>query len=337
MLQKKYRWLLAFIIALLLFTVFSYFKYQKNVNTAVDPKDDTKISFTIKKGESVDKIGTNLMVSNLINSDSSFSTYVSWNGFDKKILAGRFFLKKNMTTKEIVVAITDAKNAEFLITIQEGLTIRDIDQKLVDLELIKAGEFMQAVKDFNGWQYYPFLDQKTLSQLNLPLEGYLYPDTYFLDPSTFKPHKLIYLALDNFENKTAELLPQLKKHSVHQIVTMASIIEDEVYGTENRKIVSGILWKRLESSWPLGADATLLYGKNNHIITAEDLNTDSPYNTRKNQGLPPGPISSPSISSIEAAMFPKDSPYWFYLTDKEGNVIYASSNEEHNQNRAKYL
>jgi UPF0755 protein len=118
---------------------------------------------------------------------------------------------------------------------------------------------------------------------------------------------------------------------------MASIFEDEVFGSENRKMVSGILWKRLDNNWPLGADATLLYGKKNNIITVEDLNTDSPYNTRKNQGLPPGPICSPSVSSIEAAMFPKESPYWFYLTDKDGNVIYASSNEEHNQNRAKYL
>jgi len=335
--QKKHRWIYILAGIILFSAVFSYYKYQSNITTAVDPTDNTKISFTIKKGDSVSQIGTNLMVANLINSDSSFSTYVSWNDFDKKILAGRFYLKKSMTIKEIVTAITDIKNAEFLITIQEGITINDIDQKLVDLDLIQAGEFTKEVKNFNGWQYYTFLDKETLSKLNLPLEGYLYPDTYFLDPSTFKPHKLIYLALDNFEKKTADLLPQLKKHSVHQIITMASIIEDEVFGSENRKMVSGILWKRLDNNWPLGADATLLYGKKNNIITVEDLNTDSPYNTRKNQGLPPGPICSPSVSSIEAAMFPKESPYWFYLTDKDGNVIYASSNEEHNQNRAKYL
>jgi len=119
---------------------------------------------------------------------------------------------------------------------------------------------------------------------------------------------------------------------------MASIIENEVFGAENRKIVSGILWKRFENSWPLGADITLLYTKEDRKITAEDLASDSPYNTRKLQGLPPGPISNPSLESIEAAMFPKESSYWFYLTDPDnGEVIYAKSNEEHNQNRAKYL
>jgi UPF0755 protein len=323
---------------ILVFVLFSYLKYRNHINTAVDPGDDTKISFTIKKGDSVEKIGEKLMELGLVKSDFSFDIYVSFNDFDKKILAGRFYLKKSMTTKQIVENITDIKNAEFVITIQEGLKITDIDKKLVDLELINAGEFIQAVKAFNGWEYYTFLDQKTLSKLDLPLEGYLYPDTYFLDPSSFKPHKLIYAALDNFEKKTKDLLPQLKKHSVHQIVTMASIIEKEVFGSQNRKTVSGILWKRLENNWPLGADATLLYKKTDNKITQEDLESDSPYNTRNSQGLTPGPISNPSIESIEAAMFPQESSYWFYLTEpKNGEVIYSVSNEEHNQNKAKYL
>jgi len=331
-------------IALILFGIIVlsfgllYFRYQSQVNKAVDPTVTTKISLIIKKGDSVNEIRKKLSDADLIESPFSFGFYVSFHELDTKILAGRFLLSKSMTLKQIAESITDMKNAEFLITIQEGVKIRDIDQKLVDLELIKPGEFIQEVKKFNGWEYYKFLDKETLSKLELPVEGYLYPDTYFLDPSDFKPHDLIYLALDNFEKKTVELLPQLKKHSVHQIITMASIIENEVFGAENRKIVSGILWKRFENSWPLGADITLLYTKEDRKITAEDLASDSPYNTRKLQGLPPGPISNPSLESIEAAMFPKESSYWFYLTDPDnGEVIYAKSNEEHNQNRAKYL
>ncbi|MFA7685260.1 MAG: endolytic transglycosylase MltG [Candidatus Gracilibacteria bacterium] len=314
------------------------FRYQSQVNKAVDPTDTTQISIIIKKGDSVDAIRKKLSDANLIESPFSFGFYVSFHELDTKILAGRFLLSKSMTLKQIAENITDMENAEFMVTIQEGLQIRDVDQKLVDLELIKPGEFIQEVKNFSGWEYYSFLDKEILSKLELPVEGYLYPDTYFLDPSDFKPHDLIYLALDNFEKKTADLLPQLKNHSVHQIITMASIIENEVFGAENRKIVSGILWKRLENNWPLGADITLLYTKDDRKITSEDLASDSPYNTRKHQGLPPGPISNPSLESIEAAMFPKESPYWFYLTEPEnGEVIYSKTNEEHNQNRAKYL
>lgn len=335
---RKFRLFLILVGIILLFIGFTYLKYHNYINTAVDPKDDTNISFTIKKGNSVEEIGAKLMEQNLIKSDLSFGLYVTFNNFDTKILAGRFFLKKSMTTKEIVANIIDIEKAEFLITIQEGLKISDIDQKLVDLELITPGEFVQAVKDFNGWEYYTFLDKATLEKSDLPIEGYLYPDTYFLDPTDFKPHRLIYSALDNFENKTKDLLPQLKQHSVHQIITMASIIEKEVFGLENRKIVSGILWKRFENHWPLGADATLLYEKSDNKITTEDLESDSPYNTRKFQGFPPSPICNPSTQSIEAAMSPKETNYWFYLTEpKNGEVIYATTNEEHNQNRAKYL
>lgn len=322
----------------LLFIASTYFKYQNNINTAVDPSDETTSSFIIKKGDSVDKIGKNLIEADLTKSKFSFSLYVSLNDFDTEILAGRFLLSKSMTTKQIVENITDMKKAEFLVTIQEGLRVVDIDQKLVELELISPGQFIQEAKNFNGWEYYSFLDKATLSTLEIPVEGYLYPDTYFIDPSDFKPHDLIYLALDNFERKTLDILPQIKSHSIHEIITMASIIENEVFGKENRKTVSGILWKRLESDWPIGADITLLYTKSDRKITSEDLSTDSPYNTRKNLGLPPGPIGNPSLESIEASMYPESSPYWFYLTEpKNDEVIYAKSNEEHNQNRAKYL
>lgn len=339
--HQRFRKSHLFLIALGLIVIFglsTYFKYKNNINSAVDPSDQTKTSFIIKKGDSVEKIGENLEAADLIKSDFAFNLYTSSNDFDTKILAGRFLLSKSMTTKQIVENITDMKNAEFLITIQEGIRVRDIDQKLVDLQLIQPGEFINEAKNFKGWEYYSFLDKEILSKLEFPVEGYLYPDTYFLNPADFKPHDLIYLALDNFEKKTADLLPQIKKHSVHQIITMASIIENEVFGAENRKMVSGILWKRLDNNWPLGADITLLYTKEDRKITSEDLASDSPYNTRKHQGLPPGPISNPSLESIEAAMYPKESPYWFYLTEPEnGEVIYAKTNEEHNQNRAKYL
>ena len=272
---SKFKFLLTLLGIAFLLVLLLYLNYRHNINTAADSSDTTKLSFMIKKGDSVDVISEKLLESGIIESDFSFNVYVKFNGFDTKILAGRFFLSKSMTIKQIAENITDAKNAEFLITIQEGLQIQDIDQKLVDLGVITKGEFIKAVKDFNGWQYYSFLDQKTLGKLSLPLEGYIYTDTYFLDPTDFKPHKLIYLALDNFEQKTKDLLPQLKKHSVHQIITMASIIENEVFGSDNRKLVSGILLKRFENGWPLGADITLLYGLEDRTITQEDLNSDS--------------------------------------------------------------
>ena len=315
-----------------------YLKYVSYIENPVDENSEETISFQIKKGSTAKEIGKNLKEKNLIKNQTAFYLYTKFNNLGEKIIAGRFLLSKNMNVKKILTAITDPSQAEFIITIQEGITLKDIDQKLVDLTLINPGKFLKAVKDFNGWQYYQFLDKKILETLASPLEGYIYPDTYFLDPADFKPEDLIYLTLDNFEKKITELPKSQSKYSFHQIITMASIIENEVRSFSDRKMVSGILWKRLENAWPLGADATLLYITNDRKITSEDLEIDSPYNTRKYAGLPPGPVSNPSIESITAAIFPEQSNYWFYLTTLDtGEVIYAETNEEHNANRKKYL
>ena len=103
-------------------------------------------------------------------------------------------------------------------------------------------------------------------------------------------------------------------------------------------MVADILWRRVDNGWMLGVDATLLYEKDNLKITSRDLEDDSPYNTRKHKGLPPTPIANPGLASIEAALYPKSNRYWFYLTKPEsGEAVYAYSNEEHNENRARYL
>lgn len=323
------------VIAILSLT---YWKYKEYVYQPIDSNDKTDISIQIKKNEPPREIASNLEEKGLIQNDSAFYIYMRLHGLDKNIIYGRFMLNKTMNVPQILQSISDPSKAEYIITIQEGLTIIDIDEKLVELNLTKPGDFIAAVKNFDGWRYYTFLNQAELKNLEYQLEGYLYPDTYFLDPEGFKASDLIYLTLDNFEEKFAEFQPQIKKHSINQIVTMASIIEKEVIGEKDKKLVSGILWKRLENDWKLDADSTILYTKDDRNVTKEDLLKDSPYNTRKIKGLPPGPICNPSIESIEAAMFPEESEYWFYLTKPlTGEAVYATTNEEQNQNKEKYL
>jgi len=120
---------------------------------------------------------------------------------------------------------------------------------------------------------------------------------------------------------------------------MASIIEKESLNGDERQIVSGILWKRISLGMPLQVDATFLYinGKASAELTKDDLNIDSPYNTYRNKGLPPGPINNPGLDAIVAALYPKDSPYLYYLHDKKGKVHYAKTFNEHVANKRKYL
>ncbi|MFA6991800.1 MAG: endolytic transglycosylase MltG [Candidatus Gracilibacteria bacterium] len=338
MMTRTRKIVILLVVLVLIPVLYGYLKYTHDINYAVDPKDDTEIAFQIKKGQTAREVAGILEKQGLITNSGTFYLYMRFNNLGEKMIAGRFFLKKSMTTKEVARTITDAKNAEAILTIQEGLRTNDIDKKLSEMGLIQQGDFITATKNFDGWQYYSFLDKDTLSKLEIPIEGYIYPDTYFLNSADFKPTDLIYRAMDNFENKFKDLQSKIKRHTINEIITMASIIENEVYGAENRKIVSGILWKRLDSRWKLDADATVLYITADREITSEDLEIDSPYNTRKNGGLPPGPICNPSIESIEAAMYPTESDYWFYLTDpKTGEVVYAKTNEEQNINRQNHL
>ena len=120
---------------------------------------------------------------------------------------------------------------------------------------------------------------------------------------------------------------------------MASIVEREERDPAERPTVAGILWNRYDANIGLGADATVLYGlgRTKGGLSYEDLQSDSPYNTRKYAGLPPTPISNPNISSIRAALYPEDTDYWYYLHDSDGGIHYAKTLDEHNVNKARYI
>lgn len=317
------------------------FDYDLATNTAFDETNTETKPFFIKSGDAGKTIAKNLKEEGLINNETYFYWYLRLNDYIPNILAGRFVLSPSMTYEQIAQTIVDAKQAQFVITVQEGLRIKDIDAKLAEMDLINKGEFTQATQNYNNKTDYPFLSTALISQPQNPLEGYLYPDTYFLDPINFSNEDLIEKMLDNFASKTKELRQQASDEgkNFHDIVNMASILEREVHTNKDLPIVAGLLWKRLNTAgWTLGADATLLYLKDDNKITSADLMADSPYNTRKNGGLPPSPICNPSVKSISAALNPQSSDYWFYLTTLDtGEVIYARTNEEHNNNRARHL
>lgn len=275
--------------------------------------------FQIDGGQGLAEIAKNLEAQNFIRSDKIFVLYAKLRGLEGALRQGRYRLSPNMDIKTILGTLTDPERGTVSITIPEGFSVRDIDERLVEIGLILPGEF---------------------SSRALPYEGFLFPDTYYVFSRNFDSEDLVKKMQDNFLKKiTPDLLQETekRKRTLQEIITMASIVEKEVKTEKDYFIVAGILWKRLDNDWPLQADATLLYGKSSPSISAKELTEDSPYNTRKYKGLPPTPINNPGLATIRAAIFSEDSPYWFYLTDSEGTVHYARSNEEHNENRRKYL
>lgn len=275
--------------------------------------------FKITTGQSLDEIGGSLKQAGFVRSGKIFARLAQMKSLTEKIRHGRYQLRKSMNVSEILNTIAYPGSTELKITIPEGFSIREIDERLSEIGVISEGEFVEAAAG---------------------LEGYLFPDTYFIYSVAFEPKDLISKMQANFEKKmTLELKKALnqQKRTIAEIIIVASILEKEVKTEKDFPITAGILWKRLNAGWPLQTDATLLYSKSSTAITTKELQEDSPYNTRKYKGLPPTPIGNPGLTTIKAAIYPKSSPYWFYLTDKDGNVHYALSNEEHNANRRKYL
>lgn len=332
----------AVVVIALGYFLYAQSRYQYFISTPVNPSNPVDAPFVIKKGDTVTNIAMNLHDKDLILDEDAFKNYAKQNGIDRKIIAGKFLLNQTLTIPQIAVKITDPNQGELTLTVPEGTTIRGIDDKLVSLGAIEPGEFIQATKDFNNYAKYSFLDEKKMKALPHPLEGYLFPDTYFVDLTHYNNQDLIDLMLKDFQKRLpdgAEELAAKNKRSLYDVITMASLVEKEVKTAADRPIVAGILWKRMDNHWMLGADAALIYLKDDRTIDMNVLSEDSPYNTRKNQGLPPGPICNPGLKAIEAALNPQVSSYFFYLTkpDETGEVVYARTNDEHNANKARYL
>jgi UPF0755 protein len=173
------------------------------------------------------------------------------------------------------------------------------------------------------------------------LEGYIFPDTYFVDSYT-STNDFIAKALNNFEKKlTPELREEIASQgkTIFEVVNLASIVEREVPAYADKKMIADIFLKRLDINMGLQSDATINFitGKGTTQPSLDDLETESPYNTYKYRGLPPGPISSPGIDSIEAVVYPTANPYYFFLTTDEAETIYGVTHDDHVENKNKYL
>lgn len=315
----------------IIWTVWQPF-WRADLNESADSNSTEKIIFEVEKGSSAKIIADNLDAADLIVSDKSFERTVEKEGLDGSLRYGRFVLSPNMTLREIITVLTSQGTGEMAFTALEGWTIEDMDAELTEMGLIGAGAFSECSKtcEFD----YDFLEDDE------SLEGYLFPDTYFIDGSTFSTENLITMMLNNFDAKlTDEMTAAIESagRSLSETVNVAAMVEREVRTEEDLPIVAGIIWKRYDNNWYLGIDATLLYVQDDNEITAEDLADETPYNTRTNIGLPPTPISNPGLASLMAAIYPKESEDYYYLTDSEGAVHYAKTNEEHEANKAKYL
>jgi UPF0755 protein len=304
-----------------------------NADVSIDPKDQSETIFEVPKGSTANGIGTKLVNQGFVGAQWQWKLFMRQEATNC-VKAGRFSLRRSMTMRQIYKTLCGVPLAEDIpFTVVEGWRIRDIDQALTEDRLSSSGDYADLARTKKVTL--PFeITSKTL-------EGYLFPETYRVNPKPFSPKNLIERQLQTFKSRFLDKHQRaLEGRGLHGIVTMAAMIEREEPNERLRPVVAGILWKRHDAGWQLGVDATSRY----HLVNWNDRRTflkylrdpADPYNTRIHKGLPPGPIGNPSVSSLEAAIFPKESPYWFYLHDANGELHGALNGDGHDRNRRKY-
>lgn len=316
--------ILIFIFLLVILYCFYLFididKANKNVSEKI---------FEIKKNESIFQIAENLEKQNLIKNKFVFEIYIFFTGKYNKLKAGDYLLSPLMNINEITKKFVSGDTIKITITIPEGFTLKQIEEKLNKVFNFQCKQNPQFCKKrqilISNFQIKDFQkDFNFLENLShtINLEGFLFPDTYQFDYSV-QEKDIIKKMLVNFDKKiTNDLIEEIKKQNkiIYDIIIMASMIEKEVITFEDKRMVSGILWKRLENKMPLQVDATIPYD-----------------NTYEHLGLPIRPICNPGLESIKAAIFPETSEYWYYFSNKKGETIFSKTFEEHNKMVKKYL
>ncbi len=343
------------IIILIIVFIVGVSVYYDSIETPAENGEADDVSFVVSQGEGVKKIGRNLVAKKLIKSQFYFEVYVWQKKLEKKFQAGKYELSTAMNIKDVVRILTSGEVVfdETNITIIEGWSLRDIGHYLEGKGMFQSEELMELSgfpminydvnktfpepKDYS--EDFTFLKDKPK---NYGLEGYLFPDTYKIYKDATM-EEIILKMLGNFNRKlTPKMREDIEKQgkTIYEIVTLASVIQKEVRSEADMKIVSGIFNNRMQNGQPLQSCASLAYilGVNKPVYSIEDTKIDSSYNTYQKYGLPPGPISNPGLKAIEAAIYPADTDYNYFLSKKEnGETVFSKTLGEHNLNKAKYL
>ena len=344
--MNKKKLILAFIVfvfSLVFVMAGSYFYTQRIIEKPYNIEDSAKREFIIQNGQSVEQIAVNLEDEGFIAGKDFFKIYVLKEKLASGLQAGSYKLSPSMTIAQMTDLFIGGKikGNEVRVTIPEGFSNREIDKKLAENSLINEEEFI----NFDNNIEQVFLSKyKFLSDVpsGIGLQGYYFPDTYkYYNNSSIE--EVAAKMLDNFDLKlTDDLRGEIKKQNktIFEVVVLASIIEKEAGNSNDMKKVSSVFRNRLEIGKALESDATINYITNSGRAqsTYEDLKIDSPYNTYKYIGLPPGPISNPGIEAIKAAIYPERTDYFYFLTKKEGGeAIFSKTYQEHLKNKYKYL
>ncbi|MFY4774831.1 endolytic transglycosylase MltG [Metabacillus sp. RGM 3146] len=343
-----FRVLLAAVILLVLAAGAIYVYIQQGLKP-VDSANDKPVKVSIPIGSSVGNIAHKFKEAGLIRDEKIFKYYVKFknaSGFR----AGEYILNKSMTMDDMITLLESGKasqNFAFQITVPEGQQLSQIAKLIAKNTNYNEQTVMKKLQDktfINQLRKkYPETLKKDIDnkKIKYPLEGYLYPATYPFDKKDTSLEKIIETMIEPTDEVVRQYSSQIsqKKLTVHQFLTMASLIEEEATQKVDRGKISSVFYNRLEKKMPLQTDPTVLYalGAHKSKVFLKDLKVKSPYNTYTNKGLPPGPISNAGTTSLDAAINPEKTDYLYFLAAKDGKVIFTKTLKDHNKVKEKLI
>lgn len=329
------------IIICLILVLFGIFLVYKLETGPVNKKAGT-INFTVEQGDTYSTIAHTLKENKLIKSELFYRIYLKFHN-PKKLQVGTYELSGSMSVGEIVKKLEkNPKSNDVIVTFKEGINFINIISLLTENFGFTEEEIELKLKDTNYLnnliaKYWFLTDAIKDENIYYSLEGYLFPDTYHFKKGS-NLEDIFETMLDNTSIKLKKYENDLlnNKYSIHEMITMASIIEMEASNSDDRKGVAGVFYNRLESGWSLGSDVTTYYGLklplSERDLTQAEIGESNSYNTRSSSmagKLPVGPIALPSLESLEAAIYPENHNYYYFVADKNGKTYFSKTANEH--------
>ena len=340
-LNKKSKIIILVVAILILLCIIPIIWY--NTSLGAVSKESTKVEIEIPIGSGSSAIGSILKENGLIKNELAFKIYVKLNNVSG-LQAGTYQIDKSWNVSEILEFLKTGKvmKDQVIITFVEGKNMRWIANKIEECTNNTAEDVYNLLKDEEYIdsliEEYDFITNEIKNKnIYYPIEGYLFPDTYYFNGEDVTVKEIFKVMLDKMESILSGI--EIKTGlTTHELLTMASIVELEGTNEAARKDIASVFYNRIEKNISLGSDVTTYYAygidMGERDLTKSELNSYNPYNTRGPNmlgKLPVGPIASPSLSSIEAAANPNETEYLFFVADKNGKVYFTRSNSEHEQ------
>ena len=289
---------------------------------------EKKVHVKIREGMTTSEIADVLEAKEVIASSLKFSMMSRLRGYEGQLKPGTYIFTMGMNDEDVFSKLLSGEKYLLRFTIPEGFGVKEIAERLYELDIADKEDFIKAAENFAPYSY-----MHKHKDVRYAAEGFLFPETYSVE-SDAPIEDILKMMAEEFDKRiTPEMRERAKELglSIYDLTTLASLVEREVRYSEDRAIVAQVFLKRLKMNMPLQTDATLQYllDEPKEDVTLEDTEIDSPYNTYKNNGLPPGPIANAGMEAFQAVLHPADTDYLYFVADRQGHNHYSNTYEEH--------